>query len=98
MIAELTGGSAARRFRLAQKGRVEVGADADFALIDLSWTGELQLDDLHYRHAYSCYEGMPLRGRVERTLLRGHTVYNEGAFAPEPLGRFIQPSGTRSSI
>jgi allantoinase len=98
MIAEITGGSAARRFRLAKKGRVEVGADADFALIDLSWTGELQRDELHYRHAYSCYLGMPLRGRVERTLLRGQTVYNEGAFAPEPLGRFIQPSGTRSSI
>lgn len=96
LIAELTGGSAARRFGLAGKGRLEVGADADLALVELGWSGEVRLEDLHYRHQYSCYEGLPIRGRVARTLLRGQTVYEDGAFSPTPRGRFITP-GPRSN-
>ena len=98
MIAELTGGSAARRFRLAGKGELAVGADADLVLVDLSWRGSVELDDPHYRHQYSCYAGLPVRGRIEHTLLRGETVYDNGSFAPTPQGRFIVPSGERSLI
>ncbi len=98
MISELAGRSAARRFRLAGKGEVAVGADADLALVDLSWRGELTLEQLHYRHQYSCYAGLPIRGRVEHTLLRGQTVYENGVFAHVPLGQFMRPSGPRSPI
>ena len=98
MIAELTGGSAARRFRLAGKGEIAVGNDADLALVDLGWRGEVKLEDLQYQHQYSCYSGLPIRGRIERTLLRGQTVYDNGAFAASPLGRFLAPSGERSPI
>ncbi|MGI9659279.1 MAG: allantoinase AllB [Gaiellaceae bacterium] len=98
MIAELSGGSAARRFRLAGKGDLAVGADADLALIDLSWRGEVRLEDLHYQHQYSCYAGLPIRGRIERTLLRGQTVYENGTFPSSPQGCFITPSGERSPV
>ena len=98
MIAELTGGSASRRFRLAAKGELGVGADADLALVDLSWRGEVRLEDLLYQHQYSCYAGLPIRGRIERTLLRGQTVYESGTFPSPPQGRFIAPSGDRSPI
>lgn len=98
MIAELTGGSAARRFCLSGKGEIAVGNDADLALVDLAWRGEVRLEDLHYQHRYSCYAGLPIRGRVERTLLRGQVVYDNGAFAPTPQGRFLTPSGERSPI
>ena len=98
MIAELAGGSAAGRFRLAGKGDVAVGADADLALIDLSWRGDVKLDELHYRHKYSCYASLPIRGRIERTLLRGQTVYENGTFPSPPQGQFIAPSGQRSPI
>lgn len=98
MISELAGGSAARRFRLAGKGEIAVGADGDLALIDLSWRGKVELEDLHYRHQYSCYAGLPIRGRVEQTLVRGQTAYENGTFANVPLGRFLTPTGPRSPV
>jgi allantoinase len=97
-IAGLTGGAAARRFALPGKGALAVGMDADLALVDLCFAGEVRLDDLHYRHPYSAYAGLPIRGRVERTLVRGQTVYAGGRFADRPLGRFLTPSGIRSPL
>ncbi|MEZ5100251.1 MAG: allantoinase AllB [Thermoleophilia bacterium] len=91
-IAAVCGGEAALRFRLPGKGPVAVGNDADLALVDLGWTGTLSLDDLHYRHRYSCYAGRPIRGRIVRTLVRGQAVYADGAFAARPLGRFLRPT------
>ena len=90
-IAAVAAGNAARRFRLPGKGEIAVGADADLALVDLAWAGTVELGDLHYRHRFSAYEGLPIRGRITRTLLRGQTVYAEGTFAAEPLGRFLTP-------
>ncbi len=97
-VAGLVGGAAARRFALPGKGGLALGSDADLAVVDLRVTDEVRLEDLHYRHPYSAYVGLPIRGRVERTLVRGQTVYADGRFADRPLGRFLTPSGTRSPI
>jgi allantoinase len=91
-IAAVCGGSAAARFRLPGKGPIAPGNDADLALVDLGWSGNVELGDLHYRHRFSAYEGLPIRGRVTHTLLRGRTVYDGGAFTPEPFGRLLTPA------
>ena len=70
-IARLTSTGAAERFGIARKGRIEPGADADLALVDLSAPYTLRAEDLAYRHPVSPYVGRRLRGRVVRTLLRG---------------------------
>jgi allantoinase len=80
-LARLTSAGAAERFRIAGKGRIAVGADADLALLDLSAGGPLTADELRYRHRISPWIGRPLHARVVRTLLRGAEVY------PEPRGR-----------
>jgi allantoinase len=90
-VAALTATTAAGRFGLPGKGRLEPGFDADLALVDLRWTGTVELDDLHYRHPYTAYEGQAIRGRVVRTLLRGRTVYADGDFDSEPRGRLLTP-------
>jgi hypothetical protein len=35
--------------------------------------------------------GRAIQGRVERTLVRGATVYERGGFAGEPAGRLVKP-------
>ncbi|MBM3677029.1 MAG: allantoinase AllB [Actinobacteria bacterium] len=95
-VARLCGGSAAERFRLEGKGAIAVGNDADLALVDLTWSGAVSADDLLYRHPTSAYEGLPIRGRVVRTLLRGRTVLADGTFADPPAGLFL-PAGRRAS-
>ncbi|HEX3870867.1 MAG TPA: allantoinase AllB, partial [Pirellulales bacterium] len=82
----------AQRFGLTQKGRLEVGADADLALVDMSRSTMLAEDALRYRHRISPYLGRRLRGEVRRTIVRGRTIYGEGSTTPVPTGRLVRPS------
>lgn len=91
-IARLTAFTPAGRFGLAGKGRLEPGADADLVLVDLDREWVHIPEDLHTRWKYSPYLGRTFRGRVERTLLRGQTVYAEGRFPNPPQGRFLRPA------
>jgi allantoinase len=68
---ELVTSRPAERFRLPRKGRLDVGYDADIALVEPEAEWELRADDLRYRHPHSPYVGRRFRGRVVRTLLRG---------------------------
>jgi allantoinase len=90
-IARATSEYVARRFGLPGKGRIEVGADADLALVDVGAESTLRAEDLFYRHRHSPYVGRRLRGRVVRTLVRGTTVYRDGTIVSEPIGRLLAP-------
>jgi allantoinase len=91
-IARLTAAGAADRFDITTKGCVQLGSDADFALIDLSSTFELRRDDLLDRHKLSPYVGRTFRGVVRRTIVRGHTVFSDGKIvAGDFRGRLVTP-------
>lgn len=82
----------AERFGLpTAKGRLNVGADADIALVDLQQGFEVHAEDLLYRHKLSPYFGRALTGRVVRTILRGQTVFRDGKIVAGPNGRLVQP-------
>ncbi|HEV2461467.1 MAG TPA: allantoinase [Ktedonobacterales bacterium] len=92
-VATVTAHYIAHRFGLPQsKGRLSAGADADLALVDLRASAKLRAVDLYYRHKHSPYVGRTLRGRVVRTLVRGHSVYRDGVFASQPIGRLVRPA------
>jgi allantoinase len=59
---------------LAEKGRIEVGHDAD--LVEFDPNGETTVDPsmVRHRHPLTPYAGRRLRGAVRRTWLRGRTV------------------------
>src|SRR3712207_1432257 len=90
-VAALLSGNVAERFGFPQKGRLEVGADADLALVDLDSSFTLREQDLFYRHKISAYVGRTFRGSVVRTMLRGTTVFREGKIVSEPVGQLIKP-------
>ncbi len=60
---------------LDQKGRIEVGKDADLVIFDPF--GETKVVPMGGSD-YTVYEGMTLKGKVEATLLRGHFVLKAG--------------------
>jgi len=74
----------------ARKGAIEVGRDADLVIWDPEASFEVVPGMLHSRHPRTPYEGRKLRGRVERTYVRGRTAFEEGAFAPQPEGRWLR--------
>lgn len=90
-VAALTSANVAARFGLAGKGRLEVGADADLALVDLRSSFTLRAEDLFYRHEISPYVGRTFRGKVVRTIVRGKTVFLDGRIVSDPVGRFLRP-------
>ena len=92
MIARLLSENVARRFDLPDKSGLGVGADADCVLIDLSTSPILRADELLDHHHLSPYVGRALRGTVKRTLLRGHTIFQDGNILGAPQGRFLRPA------
>jgi allantoinase len=81
-IAQRLATNPARRFGMAHKGSIEVGMDADLALVRID--EPIVMDAKLQRHPISPYIGCRLRGKVERTLVRGR--------APATgTGRFVRP-------
>ncbi|MEM6332038.1 MAG: allantoinase AllB [Planctomycetota bacterium] len=97
-IAGLTATAVASRFGLASKGRLAVGFDADLSLIDLESGYELTGDMLQDRHRASPYVGMRFRGVVQRTLVRGATVWRDGTQVGRPAGRLVKPTAGGGAI
>lgn len=91
-VAALASREPARRFRLAGKGELAVGFDADLAIVDIDKPVTLTADDLQQRHKISPYLGVPLRGAVRRTLRRGETIYADGRIVAQTPGRFVRPT------
>jgi len=90
-IRRLTSGDVAARFRIPNKGALEIGNDADFTVVDRAAEEVARTEALHYRHKQSPYVGRTLRARVRRTFLRGQMIFEDGSFAAEPIGRFVRP-------
>jgi allantoinase len=89
-LASLLAGVPARRFGLAGKGSLDVGADADLVLVDPAGAWTVARGDLLDRHRLSPFVGRRLRGRVVRTVLRGATIAVDGRVVGEPQGRVVR--------
>jgi allantoinase len=96
-IARMTAETPAARFRIAGKGRIAPGYDADLVLADLGAAYTLAAEDLQQRHRTSPYVGSSFRGRVRRTLLRGRTIFRDGVIVSAEPGRLVRPSPKESA-
>jgi allantoinase len=92
LVVRLLSANVARRFRLPAKGGISIGSDADLTLVDLSVRQPMRAEELLDRHRASPYVGRLFRGVVTRTLVRGRTVFRDGAAVGEPVGRFVRPA------
>lgn len=89
-FAEVMATDAADRFGLTQKGRIEVGKDADFCLIKPDSPYTLKAEDLEYRNKISPWIGRTIGCQVARTILRGKTIYSlEDGVTATHNGEFI---------
>ena len=90
-LASVAAGTPASRLRIAAKGRVAAGYDADLVLVDLQERFTLRDHDLQYRHKQSPFAGMTFATRPMRTILRGQTVAIDGRTVGPPRGRLVTP-------
>ncbi|KIJ28127.1 hypothetical protein M422DRAFT_270622, partial [Sphaerobolus stellatus SS14] len=77
----------------ASKGSIEVGKDADFVIFDPNAEFKVTKEVLNFKNKVSPYTGLTLKGRVEKSILRGQTVWDrtkEGdGFCETPFGRLL---------
>ncbi len=89
-IAELLCTAPAAIFGLPQKGRIQIGADADLTIADLNRERVVRAGELGSYSDYSLYDGWSLRGWPVLTLVRGVTVMRDGVIAGPPgHGRYL---------
>jgi allantoinase len=82
----------AARLRLAGKGQVAVGFDADLTIVDLAAASTLGVEELRYRHPMSALVGCPMGGQVRHVLLRGQPLIDDGRVNGDIRGRLLRPS------
>ncbi|WP_374207323.1 allantoinase AllB [Streptomyces sp. APSN-46.1] len=74
---------------LAQKGAIEVGRDADFAVLAPEETFTVDPAELHHRNQVTAYAGKTLHGVVKSTWLRGTQIADHGT-PTEPTGLLLE--------
>ena len=77
-FVDLTSAGPARLFGIAGKGRVAVGYDADFTLVDLKRRVTITDEWIASRCAWTPYAGMQVTGWPVGTILRGRRIMWEG--------------------
>lgn len=91
-LLELCAAAPARLLSLPSKGAIEIGRDADLALVDPAARYRIEARALHYRVGWTPFEGREVQGRPVATFVRGRTVVRDGALVAEPgTGRLVQP-------
>ena len=92
-LVELLAAAPARTFGLVDKGRLEPGAHADIAIVDLEREFEIRDEDVLSKIGHTPYAGRRVRGAVTSTLVRGREVYRDGAVVGDPgWGRQARPA------
>jgi len=89
-LIELTSAGPQRVFGLRTKGRIALGYDADFSIVDLKARWTVEESWLASRCGWSPFTGMDLTGKPVGTIVRGHRVMWEGSLANAAIGAPIR--------
>jgi len=89
-FVDLTSAGPARIYDVAGKGRIALGYDADFTLVDLKRSERLDDAQIASRSGWTPFHGMQVQGWPVMTLLRGHTVMRDGALLGAPIGEPVR--------
>jgi allantoinase len=85
LLAQLLATRPAKRLGLwPRKGEIRKGTDADLVLVDPDREWTLTASALEARSGLSPYVGRRFVGSIERTIVRGRTVYDGGAVTGAP--------------
>ncbi|MGE4323602.1 MAG: dihydroorotase [Sphingobium sp.] len=92
---DLTSAGPQRVFGLVGKGRIALGYDADFTVVDLKKRWTVDGDWLASRCDWSPFDGMALTGKAIGTVVRGHRVMWEGGLADAAVGEPVRFEATQ---
>lgn len=94
-VVDLLSGAQAKQVRLGNKGAIEVGRDADFAIFDPERKVEITKDGLLFRNKMSPYVGKTLDGRIEKTYLGGKLAFDADKGVTQKDGKLQTDAGKK---
>jgi dihydroorotase len=97
-LIDMTSAGPQRIFGLVGKGRIAVGYDADFSIVDRKARWTLTEDWLQSRCGWSPFTGMDLTGKVIGTVIRGHRVMWDGQLANAAVGEKLRFAATLRGV
>ena len=77
MIPKIFSENAAKVYGLNRKGKIEIGYDADFTVIDLKKEGKFNIEEFKTKAEYSPFDGWEYKGLPVMTIVNGKTVMNK---------------------
>ncbi len=86
-FVDLTAHGPQRVFGLAEKGRLAVGYDADFTVVDLEARRTIKNADMATRSGWTPFDGFEAKGWPMATIIRGTTVMRDGEVIAPGGGR-----------
>lgn len=89
-LIDLTSAGAQRIYGIAGKGRIAVGHDADFSIVDVKRRQRIETAWLASKCGWSPFEGLTVTGWPVITVVRGHMVARDGALVGEAIGRPVR--------
>ena len=79
--------SPAKIYNIASKGKIEIGYDGDFTIVDLNAKRTISKDWLSSKCGWSPFEGVEVVGWPMGTIIRGNIVMQEDELINNPLGK-----------
>lgn len=90
-LAQWLSSSPAKLVGLARrKGTIAPGYDADLVIWDPDAQWRIDGQQLFHRHKATPYDGFDVRGKVQRTYVRGHLIFKDGVLQGRPAGELLQ--------
>jgi dihydroorotase len=82
-VVDATSTRPARIFGIQNKGEIRPGCDADLVMADLDKQFEITDSDVLSLIGWTPYAGRKVQGKVDRTIVRGRTVFVDGKVTGE---------------
>jgi dihydroorotase len=89
-LVDLTSAGPARIYGIAGKGRIAVGYDADFTVVDMRAERVITNDWIESRCGWSPFDGKTVTGWPMATIVRGRAVMRDGQLLGNPGGEPVR--------
>ena len=96
-FVDLTSAGPKRLFGIARKGRIAVGYDGDFTVVDLKRHETIRNGWIASKCGWTPYDGVTVTGWPVGTLVRGHVVMWEGELVSAAQGEAVRFEETLES-
>jgi dihydroorotase len=82
----------AQAYQIRNKGRIQLGYDADLVLVDLETIRPVRREDLLTKCGWSPFEGWQLTGWPTLTIVGGQIAFQDGQVISSTRGKALQYS------